>query len=166
MSMVLLSLGCHSLPEVTRTGQVKDIMIGEKLSPGELSVNPGDEVRWVNKRTAPVRVVLLDSLTDKQLSCKHHFGGDTAKLYTNETASVCFRYPGNIRYTVRMKATTPAGEINVPGAIRVRGTSGQKDERSQSHQSTESDQNGQTAQVPEKSTTTTTTTTIITPSNR
>ena len=128
-SLVLFVGGCQSMPTVTRTGEVKDIVIGEKLSSGELAVSPGDEVRWVNKRTAPVRIVLLDPITDKQFSCKNNFGGwmtpdDTAKLDTNETASACFRDPGYIRYTVRMQSSTPSGELNVPGTVRVGGFSG------------------------------------------
>jgi len=159
IGMVLLSFGCHSVPEVTRTGEVKDIIIDEKLASGEISVNPGDEVRWVNKRTAPVRVVLLDPMSDKQLSCKQHFGGwrtssDTAKLDTNETASVCFLDPGYFRYTVRMKTTTAAGESNVPGVIKVGGPTGLRNDSGRSDQM---------APVEEKSTTTTTTT-ITTPS--
>jgi plastocyanin len=129
-SLVLLILGCQSMPTVTRTGEVKDIIIGDKLSSEELTVSPGDEVRWVNKRTAPVRIVLLDPITDKQLSCKDNFGGwmtrsDTAKLGMNESASVCFRNPGYVRYTVRMQSAMPSGEINVPGVLKIGSVTGQ-----------------------------------------
>src|SRR5580765_6441861 len=67
--------GCESTPTVTRTGDVKDIVIGDKLFAAQVSVNPGDEVRWVNKQTAPVRIVFLNPVSDKQLSCKNNFGG-------------------------------------------------------------------------------------------
>lgn len=156
-SILFLTLGCHSTPSVTRTGEVKDIIIGEKLSSGELPVSPGDEVRWINKRTAPVRVVLLDHMKDEHLSCKNNFGGwmtssDTAKLDVNETASACFRDPGYVRYTVRMQSSTPSGEINMPGVVKVGGMSGP----------------AVAAPAPAEgsSTTTTTTTTIIAPSNK
>ena len=116
---LLFMLGCQAMPTVTRTGDVKDIIIGDNLSSGEIVVNPGDEVRWVNKRTAPVRIVFLDPVSDKQLSCKNNFGGlmtpsNTAKLATNETASACFRDPGYVRYTVRMESANMTGERNVP----------------------------------------------------
>ena len=151
LPLFCLSLGCESIPTVTRTGEVKDIIIGDKLSATELLVSPGDEVRWVNKRTAPVKVVFLDPVPDKRLSCKDNFGGwmtadDTAKLDTNETASVCFRDPGYVRYTVRMKSATSSGDTNVPGVVKVGGVSGQP------------------AKGEPNSTTTTTTTTITTPS--
>jgi hypothetical protein len=116
--------GCESTPTVTRSGHVKDIIIGDNLSSGEVVANPGDEVRWINKRTQPVRIVLLDLVSAKQFSCKNNFGGlmtssNTAKLSTNETASACFRDPGYIRYTVRMESADMTGERNVPGVVKV-----------------------------------------------
>src|SRR4051812_21199093 len=67
--------GCQSTPTVTRSGDIKDIIIGDTLSSTAVAANPGDEVRWVNKRTAPVRIIFLDTISDDQLSCKNNFGG-------------------------------------------------------------------------------------------
>ena len=130
VALVVFVLGCQGTPTVTRSGDVKDIIIGDNQSFGEMTVSPGDEVRWVNKRTAPVRIVFLDPVSDKQLSCQNNFGGmmtpsNTAKLATNETASACFRDPGYFRYTVRMESANMTGERNVPGVIKVGGQSGQ-----------------------------------------
>jgi hypothetical protein len=131
LSILCLCLsGCQATPTVTRTGDVKDVTIGDDLTSGDIAINPGDEVRWVNKRTAPVRVVIIDPLSDKQVSCKSNFGGfmtpgDTAQLAMNESASLCFRDAGTFRYTVRMTSTRTTGEINVPGVIKVGGQGGQ-----------------------------------------
>ena len=119
--------GCESTPTVTRTGDVKEIIIGNTLSAAEVSVNPGDEVRWINKRMASVKIVFLDPVADERLSCKRNIGGwmrrsDTARLDTNESASACFRYVGQVWYTVRMTSGLTTGEINVPGVISVGGT--------------------------------------------
>lgn len=127
---LLLVMGCQGMPTVTRTGDVKDVIIGDNLASGDIVVNPGDEVRWVNKRTAPVRIVLIDTVSDKQVSCKSNFGGvitpgDTAQLAMNETASICFRDAGTFRYTVRMESAKTTGEINVSGVIKVGGKGGQ-----------------------------------------
>ena len=127
---VVLVLGCQGMPTVTRTGDVKDVIIGDNLASGEITVNPGDEVRWVNKRSAPVRVVLIDPVSDNQVSCKSNFGGwmtssDTAQLATNESASVCFRDAGSFRYIIRMASARTAGELNVSGVIKVGGQGGQ-----------------------------------------
>ena len=123
-------LGCQAVPTVTRTGDVKDIIIGDDLSSREIAVNTGDEVRWINKRTQPVRVIFLDAVLDKQLSCKSNVGGwmtpsDTAKLGKNETASACFRDPGYFRYIVRMESALTTGDINIQGVIKVGGQGGQ-----------------------------------------
>jgi len=140
-------LGCQGMPTVTRTGDVKDIMIGDDVTSGNIAVGPGDEVRWINKRTAPVRIVFLDPEWDKQLSCKNNFGGlmtrsDTAELATNETASVCFRDAGTFRYTVRMESDRASGELNVSGTVKVGGQGGQAVDQT-------SDQNlGQTSGQP------------------
>ena len=176
--------GCETTPTVTRSGDVKDIIIGDNLSSGEVVANPGDEIRWVNKRTAPVRVVFLDPLSDKQFSCKNNFGGlmthsNTAKLSTNETASVCFRDPGYVRYTVRMESADMTGERNVSGVIKVGGQStGQTSDPNNTARSREekgnrtdgqpTDQKGglqsdQKSEPPSSTSTTTTTTTTTTP---
>ena len=173
---VVLVSGCQGLPTVTRTGDVKDVTIGDNLASGEITVNPGDEVRWVNKRGAPVRVILIEPLSDKQVSCKSNFGGwmtssDTAQLATNETASICFRDPGTFRYTVRMESARTAGELNVPGVVKVGGggsqavgqTSDQNRGRSSGQTGAQaSDAAGEKPSDPTSSTSTTTTTTTTT----
>ena len=169
---LLFVLGCQNTPTVTRTGDVKDIIIGDNLSVAELSVSAGDEVRWVNKRTAPVRIIFLDPMTDKQLSCQNTFGGlmtpsHTAKLAMNETASACFRDPGYFRYTVRMEKAGVTGERNVPGVVKVGGLGGQAIGQTGDQGTGETSQNSdKTDRIggPSSSTsTTTTTTTTVTP---
>jgi plastocyanin len=177
---LLFVLGCQGMPTVTRSGDVKDIIIGDNLMSSETAVNTGDEVRWINKRTQPVRVIFLDAVLDKQLSCKNNVGGwmtpsDTARLATNQTASVCFRDPGYFRYIVRMESAKTTGDVNVQGVIKVggqggqtigqtndpnrRGASGQTSDPKTGHSS---DQAGDNASTPKSSTSTTTSTTTTT----
>jgi plastocyanin len=177
---LLFVLGCQGMPTVTRSGDVKDIIIGDNLTLTETAVNAGDEVRWINKRNAPVRVIFLDAVLDKQLSCKNNVGGwmtpsDTAQLAANQTASVCFRDPGYFRYIVRMESAKTTGDISVQGVIKVGGqggqavgqtndqnrgrTSGQTSEQKTGHTS---DQTGDNASSPRSSTSTTTSTTTTT----
>lgn len=169
---LLLVLGCQGTPTVTRTGDVKDIIIGDDLSSKEIAVNTGDEVRWINKRTQPVRVVFLDPVSDKQLSCKNNVGGwmtpsDTAQLGKNETASACFRDPGYFRYIVRMESALTTGDINVQGVIKVGGQGGQaaaqtSDQNSGRTSGQTSDQPSGKTSSPRSSTSTTTSTTTTT----
>jgi plastocyanin len=161
---LLFVLGCQGMPTVTRSGDVKDIVIGDNLTLSETAVNTGDEVRWINKRTQPVRVIFLDVVLDKQLSCKNNVGGwmtpsDTAQLATNETASVCFRDPGYFRYIVRMESAKTTGDINVQGVIKVGGQGGQgAGQTSEQNRGHTSDQTNS----PRSSTSTTTSTTTTT----
>jgi len=160
------------MPTVTRTGDVKDIIIGDELSSREIAVNTGDEVRWINKRTQPVRVIFLDPVSDKQLSCKNNVGGwmtpsDTAQLGKNETASVCFRDPGYFRYIVRMESAKTTGDINIQGVIKVGGQGGQaagqtSDQTSEQTSGRTSDQASDKTSSPRSSTSTTTSTTTTT----
>ena len=180
VALVLFVLGCQGMPTVTRSGDVKDIIIGDNLTLSETAVNAGDEVRWINKRTAPVRVIFLDAVLDKQLSCKNNVGGwmtpsDTAQLATNQTASVCFRDPGYFRYIVRMESAKTTGDISVQGVIKVGGQGGQavgqtsdqnrgRTSGQTSDQKTgyTSDQTGDNTSTPRSSTSTTTSTTTTT----
>lgn len=180
VALVFFVLGCQGTPTVTRSGDVKDIIVGDNLTSGEVAVSAGDEVRWVNKRTAPVRIVFLDPVSDKQLSCKNNFGGlmtpsNTAKLATNETASVCFRDPGYYRYTVRMESARTTGELNVSGVVKVGGQAGQaagqtsdqnrgrtSGQGSDQNSGRTSDQTIDKASSPRSSTSTTTSTTTTT----
>lgn len=120
------SIGGESMPTLTRTGQVKDVVIRDVVEPTSLAVNPGDEVRWINKRQGAVRVIFLNPMTEN-LNCVRNFGGPlgfgtkrneySAKLGSNETASVCFRDSGEVKYVVRAESTD--GEHNMAGTISI-----------------------------------------------
>jgi plastocyanin len=123
------SIGGESMPTLTRTGQVKDVVIRDVVEPTTLAVNPGDEVRWINKRQGAVRVIFLNPMTEN-LNCVRNFGGPlgfgtkrneySAKLSSNETASVCFRDSGEVKYVVRAEsASDPSGEQNIAGTISI-----------------------------------------------
>ncbi len=125
--LMLMVTGCSNLPAVTRTGDVKDIFIRTNLEPVEQTAAAGDEVRWINKRNGPVRIVFLQPV-DEAMSCNNGFSrgfmslfrrAGTASLDPNETASVCMKEPGFYRYTVRMESATPSGEINSSGVLRI-----------------------------------------------
>jgi hypothetical protein len=122
-------IGCQSMPLVTRTGDMKEVLVKDNLSPAELSVNAGDEVRWTNKHIAPIQIVFFEPVHNK-ISCRNNFsgfftGGIEATLGPNESASLCFRESTYAQYVVRMKSALPGGEVNISGAIRVGRTLGQ-----------------------------------------
>jgi plastocyanin len=109
---------------------VKDVIIRDVVEPTSVTVNPGDEVRWINKRQGDVRVIFLNPMTEN-LTCQRNFGGVmgfgtkrneySAKLSPNDTASVCFRDSGEVKYVVRAASGDPIGEQNIAGTIQIGG---------------------------------------------
>jgi len=134
-SALLMLAGCQtiggeSMPTLTRTGEVKDIIIRDGVAPTSVTANPGDEIRWINKRQGDVRVIFLNPVTEN-LTCQRNFGGPmgfgtkrneySAKLGSNESASICFRDPSEVKYVVRAASNDPIGEQNIAGTIFVGG---------------------------------------------
>ena len=134
-SALLMLAGCQSIggegmPTLTRTGEVKDVIIRDVVEPTSVTVNPGEEVRWINKRQGDVRVIFLNPMTEN-LACQRNFGGMmgfgtkrneySAKLSPNDTASVCFRDAGEVKYVVRATSGDPIGEQNIAGTIQIGG---------------------------------------------
>jgi hypothetical protein len=123
-----MGLGGGDMPTITRTGEVKDIIIRENVEPVTVTANAGDEIRWVNKRQGDASVIFLLPV-EGQLTCQRGFGGltggnknqYTAKLGVNDTASVCFKSPSEIKYVVRAESNLPSGEENIAGTINVGG---------------------------------------------
>ena len=122
------TIGGESMPTLTRTGEVKDVIIRETVDPTSVTVNAGDEVRWINKRQSVVQVIFLNPMTEN-LACQRNFGGMlgfgtqrnqySAKLRPNKTASVCFREAGEVKYVVRAESTGFQGEQNFAGTIAI-----------------------------------------------
>lgn len=109
----------RELPKFTRTGAIHDIRIGEAIAPPQITVKPGDEVRWVNTRSAPGQIVFMDTLVNR-VSCHHKFSGkDSTPLQPNEYISLCFSSPGTYKYIARMGAPVPGGEKNLSGIVQV-----------------------------------------------
>ena len=120
-TVALLMTACQPLPSFSRSGEVTDIVITDRLSAVTVQMNAGDEIRWTNMHSTPVRITLSDYVLDK-LSCRsnfsgHFYSGAEALLQPNESAGLCFRAPGTIRYIVRMKS--PSGEVSESGLIEI-----------------------------------------------
>jgi hypothetical protein len=124
VSLVGMGMGCRKGPSVSGGRDVTDILITERLSNANVLIRPGDEVRWINGRTTPVRVVFLSSVAGR-LSCNQGFSGfmepvESAVLAPNEHAAACFTHPGSMRYAVLMKGEQPSTDHSVIGLVRVR----------------------------------------------
>ena len=125
LSMVVVFLiGCAGLPKTTRTGAIHTIRIEKTLSDPKLTVQIGDEIRWINYRTEPVTIEFVPD-TKGSFSCEKGFSdrfGKTklsARIKAGEFVSLCFSENGEYIYNVRMTAVLIGGETIAPGVIRV-----------------------------------------------
>jgi plastocyanin len=118
---------CASLPEMSRTQVVRDIKVETQLQPEYLIVAPGDEVRWVNMRTAVI-VVQIANLDSSDLRCERGFskwsGGmvESVEVQPNETVSLCFKEPGTVLYNVRAETAVSGGRVVLSGTVSIDGT--------------------------------------------
>ncbi len=126
MAGLLLVTGCAGLAETTRTAVIHEVKCEENLTPADLTVRVGDEVRWVNHRTLPVRID-IPGLNKDMLSCERDFSnfmgmvGETTELSAGKSVSLCFSKGMVISYNARMKSAVPGGMVIQPGTIRVIG---------------------------------------------
>jgi len=133
-----------AVPETSRTANVHDVRIGlTNLSPTDLSVDVGDEVRFINERADPVRIILIEA--GKSIACKRGFLGSLdqeAEIKPGESASFCFEKAGTAKYMVRSKPMgMVGGEKVLSSEIQIReGSPGQvqfKEGAKPSHSGTE-----------------------------
>ena len=116
--------GTDSISDTTRTGSIHDVNFEERMTPVNLQVQPGDEVRWVNRRSTAVTVEFLgDALDD--VTCQTGFSSllrrqqETATIKPNESASLCFGRVGTVTYNARMESPVAGGQTIESGTIRV-----------------------------------------------
>lgn len=116
--------GTSGIADSTRTGAIHDVRFEERMSPGDLRVRVGDEVRWVNQRSTAVKLEFLEAALD-DVVCQSGFSSmlrrqqETATIKPNETASLCFGSVDTVRYTARMDSPVAGGQTIESGTIRV-----------------------------------------------
>ena len=125
MAIVLGMTGaCASLPEISRTQAVRDIKVEMNLTPEDLTVAPGDEVRWLNLRTESI-LVQIPKLSAEDLTCQTGFESwrgemlESVKVQPNETVSLCFKGDAEVLYNVRVQTAVGGGDLALPGVVRV-----------------------------------------------
>jgi hypothetical protein len=117
-------LGCASGSTTSRSIRTHFIQIPERVSPQDLHVNVGNEVRWQNLRPDPVKVGLLSHHRLDLVSCEKGFSRfgtmeDTAMIPPREYVSLCFSRPGTIQYNVWLNPDNPRGSMTPTAKIQV-----------------------------------------------
>lgn len=116
--------GCANASPVNTSPRTHFIQIREQVSPQELYVYVGDEVRWQNLRPDPVKVSLLSHHRLDLVACEKGFARlgtmeDSAMIPPREYVSLCFSQPGTIRYNVWLDPDNPRGSMTPTANIQV-----------------------------------------------
>ena len=113
-----------TVPETSRTAVVHDVHVSlTEIEPLDLRANVGDEVRFINDKTQPIRIVLIDG--GKSIACNKGFNGaidQEADIKPGQYAGFCFSKPGTVKYMARDQTAVTGGEVVLPAQIFV-GTS-------------------------------------------
>lgn len=116
--------GTSGIATTSRTGAIHQVNFEEHMTPANLWVQPGDEVRWVNQRSTAVTIEFLgDALDD--VTCQSGFSSllrrqqESAEISPNESASLCFGKVGTVTYNARMESAVAGGQSIESGTIRV-----------------------------------------------
>lgn len=100
------------------------IHIQNGVSPQRLDVQVGDEVRWRNLRSEPVKISLLSHLSGAGISCQTGFSqfgmlDDTATIPPNAYVSLCFARAGSVQYNVWLKIEDPVRSMTPTAKVVV-----------------------------------------------
>ena len=117
---------CVGLPTTGQTGRTAIVRItDEEVSPRDITVQPGDEVRLLNDRDRPAWIY-FGRERPKELSCQRGFSffwgvEEVAMVKPGESASVCFSIAGTYGYWVQFQPTVQGGasigEVNMPRSL-------------------------------------------------
>jgi len=115
--------GCAS-QSATQPVRTHDIQIREHVSPQDLYVSIGDEVRWQNLRLDPVKVGLLSHHDLNLVLCEKGFKrfgmvDDTTTIPPMGYVSLCFSRPGSVQYNVWLNPADPRGRMTPTARIQV-----------------------------------------------
>ena len=128
ISLAVTALGCQqfgksAVPETSRTANVHTVKVNmTEISPSDVTVGVGDEILFVNDRTQPVRIILIEG--GKSVACQRGFSGNIdqeAEIAAGRSASFCFDRPGTVKYMARSKGGVEGAEIVLPAQIQVQG---------------------------------------------
>lgn len=123
--VLLTASACSLTPDSEASRTIREIQIGDTVQPRLLYAKTGEEIRWQNVRSTPVNLGFLTTSLLKELSCQKGvvtmFGEvkDFISIPPQESVSVCFVRPGELKYNVWLNPENPRGVITPTATIRV-----------------------------------------------
>ena len=115
--------GCSNLAD-RAASPVHYIQIRDTISPMDLYVSVGDQVRWQNLRGEPVKIGLLPGVDLSKTSCEKGFKNfgvmeDFVTIKPRDYVSLCFVRPGLVRYNIWMDPNDTKGNITRTAVIHI-----------------------------------------------
>lgn len=122
----LLLINCAALPAPPPDSEVRYVRIEERVTPRDLYVYVGEEVRWQNLRPTPIKIGLLGNKVFDRTTCAQGFTRlgrleDFVTIEPGEYVSLCFSKTGIIRYNIWLEPANPRGPISRTGRVHVDG---------------------------------------------
>jgi len=121
-ALLALVTGCQGLTAARVPAPIHYVAIEDGVSDTDLQTKAGEEVRWINVRTAPVAVIFPGPMNG-DLSCTKGFKKDeaarmTAIIFPDDYASLCFSEGGRQTYRV-LDASRQGVELNHEVTVEV-----------------------------------------------
>jgi plastocyanin len=116
--------GCSVRERVHSTGTVRYVQISDEVKPSTLYARVGDEIRWVNLQSSPVRVGILNGGWHGHVACEKGFTRfgtmeDLIEIAPQEYVSLCFGKPATVQYNVWLDAQNFKGSMTPTATIRI-----------------------------------------------
>ena len=124
IAMTLSACGHASSTGAGRT--VRTVEISQQVKPQIMYASPGEEVRWTNMRSTPVRVGFLSLRLLEDHHCQKGivdlFGqvNDHITIEPGESISLCPGKTGDLQYNVWFDPEDPRGPISPTLTISIR----------------------------------------------
>jgi plastocyanin len=126
MAIAVLA-GCGHASPVAASRTVRTVEIAQQVKPAVVYASPGEEVRWMNARSSPVRLGFLNMRLLEDHHCQKGildlFGqvNDHITIDPGESISLCFGRTGDLQYNVWFDPEDPRGAISPTLTISIRG---------------------------------------------
>lgn len=100
------------------------VKILDEVKPTTLYVRVGDEIRWLNLQSSPVRVGILNGGWHDDVTCEKGFKRfgtmeDLVVIAPQEYVSLCFAKPVTVHYNVWLDAQNFKGSMSRTATIRI-----------------------------------------------
>ena len=123
--LVQMLSACGHQPVTRDPASVHTVQISEVVTPNVLYAAPGEEVRWTNLRSNPIRLGFLSMRLLDDVGCDHGVRtlwgamSDLVTIPPGESVSICFVRRGDLKYNVWLEPDNPRGPITPTATIRV-----------------------------------------------